>query len=87
MDSLNNQRTVAFLEDLNVRLKRFDEMIQQAREDIMRSIAMFDAQRAALNTPPSNPPCPDSKIVMVDAKTSPEQNQLVLHRGLPRLIK
>ena len=87
MDNVNNQRIVAFLEDLNVRLKRFDEMIQQAREDITRAIATLDAQRAALNTPPSNPPCPDSKIVMVDAKTSPEQNQLVLHRGLPRLIK
>lgn len=48
MDSLNNQRTVAFLEDLNVRLKRFDEMIAQAREDITRAIATLDAQRAVL---------------------------------------
>lgn len=68
MDSVNNQRTVAFLEDLNVRLKRFDEMILQAREDIMRAIAMFDAQRTALNTI-----CPDSKAVMVDAKTEFEK--------------
>ena len=52
MDSLNNQRTVAFLEDLNVRLKRFDEMIAQAREDITRAIATLDAQRAVL-TPSS----------------------------------
>ena len=68
MDSLNNQRTVAFLEDLNVRLKRFDEMIQQAREDITRAIATLDAQRAALNTI-----CPDSEAVMVDAKTEFEK--------------
>ena len=66
MDSLNNQRTVAFLEDLNVRLKRFDEMILQAREDIMRAIAMFDAHRAALNTICA--PCPDSEVVTVDSK-------------------
>lgn len=71
LNNLNNQRTVAFLEDLNVRLKRFDEMIQQAREDIMRAIAIRDSLCVALNTPwiTSNPPCPDSKIVMVDAKT------------------
>ena len=67
MDSLNNQRTVAFLEDLNVRLKRFDEMIQQAREDIMRAIATLDVQRwAALNTICA--PCPDSEVVTVDSK-------------------
>ena len=52
MDSLNNQRTVAFLEDLNVRLKRFDEMIQQAREDITRAIATLDAQRIVFTLPP-----------------------------------
>ena len=63
MDSLNNQRTVALLEDLNVRLKRFDEMILQAREDIMRAIATLDAQRAALNTI-----CHDSEVVTVDSK-------------------
>ena len=67
MDNVNNQRIVAFLEDLNVRLKRFDEMIQQAREDIMRSIAMFDAQRAALNTI-----CSDSEAVMT---LSPEATE------------
>ena len=68
MDSLNNQRTVAFLEDLNVRLKRFDEMIQQAREDIMRAIATLDVQRwAALNTI-----CPDSEAVMT---LSPEATE------------
>ena len=55
MDSLNNQRTVAFLEDLNVRLKRFDEMIQQAREDITRAIATLDAQRVALGDIPDLP--------------------------------
>ena len=45
MDSLNNQRTVAFLEDLNVRLKRFDEMIAQAREDITRAIAWAESRQ------------------------------------------
>jgi len=48
MDNVNNQRTVAFLEDLNVRLKRFDEMILSAREDITRAIATLDAQRTVL---------------------------------------
>lgn len=53
MDSLNNQRTVAFLEDLNVRLKHFDEMISQAREDITKAIAKMDAQRASIQ--PTDP--------------------------------
>ena len=49
MDSVNNQRTVAFLEDLNVRLKRFDEMILQAREDITKAVATLNATREATN--------------------------------------
>ena len=53
MSSEDNQRTVAFLEDLNVRLKRFDEMISQAREDITKAIAKLDAQRASFQ--PTDP--------------------------------
>ena len=53
MDNTDNQRTVAFLEDFNVRLKHFDEMISQAREDIIKAIAKMDAQRASFQ--PTDP--------------------------------
>ena len=69
MDSLNNQRTVAFLEDLNVQLKRFDEMILSAREDITRAIATLDAQRTVLGNTAAVC-CPDAEAVMVDTTCS-----------------
>lgn len=48
MAIVSNASTVAFLEDLNTKLKRFDEMLTEAREDITKAVARLNAQREAL---------------------------------------
>lgn len=48
MTIVSNASTVAFLEDLNTKLKRFDEMLTEAREDITKAVARLNAQREAL---------------------------------------
>lgn len=48
MPSSSNAAIFAFLEDLNVKLKRFNEMVVEAREDITKALARLEAQQEQL---------------------------------------
>ena len=58
----STQRTRAFLEDLNTKLRTFDTMISQAREDITKELARLEAAATINSTEDTNASNDDSTV-------------------------